>query len=167
MNRQDFDYQLPAELIAQHPAQQRSSSRLLQLGRVSGEISHRQFTDLLELVESNDLLVFNDTRVIPARLFGEKDTGGKIPTRRSGMTAILSVETSEDGFVGRMEMSEGMTDWSHISVVGTSGLRILTTNLFLHGEKVRICIRVLLVSVPATPGHIQTRTRPLLASKLA
>ncbi len=78
MNRQDFDYQLPAELIAQHPAQQRSSSRLLQLGRVSGEISHRQFTDLLELVESNDLLVFNDTRVIPARLFGEKDTGGKV-----------------------------------------------------------------------------------------
>ncbi|MDG1662957.1 MAG: tRNA preQ1(34) S-adenosylmethionine ribosyltransferase-isomerase QueA [Pseudomonadales bacterium] len=78
MNRQDFDYQLPAELIAQHPAQQRSSSRLLQLGRVSGEILHRQFTDLLELVESNDLLVFNDTRVIPARLFGEKDTGGKV-----------------------------------------------------------------------------------------
>ncbi|MCH1488722.1 MAG: tRNA preQ1(34) S-adenosylmethionine ribosyltransferase-isomerase QueA [Pseudomonadales bacterium] len=78
MNRQDFDYQLPAELIAQHPAQQRSSSRLLQLGRASGEISHRQFTDLLELVQSNDLLVFNDTRVIPARLFGEKDTGGKV-----------------------------------------------------------------------------------------
>jgi len=78
MNRQDFDYQLPAELIAQHPAQQRSSSRLLQLGRGSGEISHRQFTDLLELVESDDLLVFNDTRVIPARLFGEKDTGGKV-----------------------------------------------------------------------------------------
>ena len=78
MNRQDFDYQLPAELIAQHPAQQRSSSRLLQLGRANGEIAHRQFTDLLELVESNDLLVFNDTRVIPARLFGEKDTGGKV-----------------------------------------------------------------------------------------
>ena len=78
MNRQDFDYQLPAELIAQHPTQQRSSSRLLQLGRASGEIVHRQFTDLLELVESNDLLVFNDTRVIPARLFGEKDTGGKV-----------------------------------------------------------------------------------------
>jgi len=78
MNRQDFDYQLPAELIAQHPAQQRSSSRLLQLGRANGVIAHRQFTDLLELVESNDLLVFNDTRVIPARLFGEKDTGGKV-----------------------------------------------------------------------------------------
>lgn len=78
MNRQDFDYQLPAELIAQHPAQQRSSSRLLQLGRANGKIAHRQFTDLLELVESDDLLVFNDTRVIPARLFGEKDTGGKV-----------------------------------------------------------------------------------------
>ena len=83
------------------------------------------------------------------------------------MTAVIIVKTSEDGFVGSMEMSEGMTDWSHISVVGTSGLRILTTNLFLHGEKVRICIRVLLVSVPATPGHIQTGTRSLLASKLA
>ena len=83
------------------------------------------------------------------------------------MTAVIIVKTSEDGFVGSMEMSEGMTDWNHVSVVGTSGLRIFTTNLFLHGEKVRIYIRALLVSVPTTPSHVQAGTRPLLASKLA
>ena len=83
------------------------------------------------------------------------------------MTAILSVETSEDGFVGRMEMSEGMTDWSHVSFVATSGLRVLPANFFLHGEKVRIYIRVLLVSVPAPPSHVQAGTRPLLPRKLA
>ena len=88
------------------------------------------------------------------RDFTKKDTGSKITPGRGGMTAILVIKTSEDGFVGSMEMGEGMTDWSHISVIGTSGLRILTTNLFLHGEKVRICIRILLVSVPATPSHI-------------
>jgi hypothetical protein len=83
------------------------------------------------------------------------------------MTAVLFIKTGENRFGGRMEMSEGMPDWGHISVVATSGLQILTTNLFLHGEKVRICIRVLLVSVPAPPSHVQTGTSPLFASKLA
>ena len=83
------------------------------------------------------------------------------------MTAVLFVKTDENGFVGGMEMGEGMTDWGHVSVVATSGLRVLTTNLFLHGEKVRICIRVLFISVPAPPSHVQTGTRSLLASKLA
>jgi len=74
----DFHYDLPEELIAHHPAAQRSGSRLLVLGRNSGRISHRRFVEFPELLRSEDLLVFNDTRVIPARLYGHKATGGKV-----------------------------------------------------------------------------------------
>lgn len=74
----DFDYHLPEHLIAQAPAQQRDRSRLMVLSRTSGAISHHMFSDLENLLNPSDLLVINDTRVIPARLFGRKETGGKI-----------------------------------------------------------------------------------------
>ncbi|MEP4148542.1 MAG: tRNA preQ1(34) S-adenosylmethionine ribosyltransferase-isomerase QueA [Halioglobus sp.] len=78
MKRTDFSYHLPNELIAQHPLPERSGSRLLCLDRSDGAISHRHFTDLPSLLSADDLLVFNNTRVIPARLWGEKETGGKL-----------------------------------------------------------------------------------------
>ena len=78
MKRSDFSYHLPEELIAQYPLAERSDSRLLCLQGEDGAIDHRQFTDLLSLLNSNDLLVFNNTRVIPARLWGQKATGGKL-----------------------------------------------------------------------------------------
>jgi S-adenosylmethionine:tRNA ribosyltransferase-isomerase len=78
MNINDFDYNLPPELIAQYPCSDRCASRLLQLNKATGEIFHRQFTDLVDLLNPNDLLVINDTRVIPARLFGQKASGGKV-----------------------------------------------------------------------------------------
>ncbi|PCK02264.1 MAG: tRNA preQ1(34) S-adenosylmethionine ribosyltransferase-isomerase QueA [Alteromonadaceae bacterium] len=78
MRRQDFHYNLPDELIARQPTEARSGSRLLNLDGPSGAISHRNFPDVLELVKPGDLMVFNNTRVIPARLFGKKATGGKI-----------------------------------------------------------------------------------------
>ena len=78
----EFHFDLPNELIAQHPCEQRSSSRLLHLSRASGNtpdlIQHQQFKDLADILNAGDLLVFNDTRVIPARLFGLKETGGKV-----------------------------------------------------------------------------------------
>ena len=74
----EFDYPLPEDLIAHHPPARRGDSRLLCLDRASGAISHHQFNDLPQLLQAEDLLVFNNTRVIPARLFGSKDTGGKI-----------------------------------------------------------------------------------------
>ncbi|TDY01719.1 tRNA preQ1(34) S-adenosylmethionine ribosyltransferase-isomerase QueA [Thiohalophilus thiocyanatoxydans] len=77
MRCQDFHFDLPEELIAQVPAAQRRDSRLLCLG-VTGEIADRQFVDLPELLQAGDLLVMNDTRVIPARLFGHKASGGQI-----------------------------------------------------------------------------------------
>lgn len=79
MKLNDFYYELPQELIAQEPLPDRQLSRLLVLDRASGEIEHRIFKDILEYLEEGDCLVLNDTRVIPARLLGEKeDTGGKI-----------------------------------------------------------------------------------------
>ncbi len=78
MKRSDFHYDLPDELIARYPLAQRTASRLMCLNGATGDIRHRQFTDLLKLLQPNDLLVFNNTRVIPARLWGQKASGGKI-----------------------------------------------------------------------------------------
>ena len=78
MKKSDFFYDLPPELIAQRPPASRSGSRLLCLDGATAAISDRRFTDLPQLVRAGDLLVFNDTRVIPARLHGTKDSGGRI-----------------------------------------------------------------------------------------
>jgi S-adenosylmethionine:tRNA ribosyltransferase-isomerase len=78
MRLSDFDYELPDELIAQHPAEQRSLSRMLHVDGVSDEIADRQFLDLPSLLRAGDLLVFNNTRVMAARLHGQKATGGKV-----------------------------------------------------------------------------------------
>lgn len=78
MQVKDFSFELPDELIARFPLERRSASRLLCLEGDSGAITHRQFSDILSLLNPGDLLVFNDTRVIPARLFGEKASGGKV-----------------------------------------------------------------------------------------
>ena len=79
MNVKDYDYDLPEELIAQDPLEDRSSSRLMVLDRQTGDVEHRHFTDILEYLHSGDCLVINNTKVIPARLFGVKeDTQAKI-----------------------------------------------------------------------------------------
>lgn len=77
MDLSDFHYELPEELVAQQPATRRGDSRLLHLP-FPGNTLDRQFADLPGLLRAGDLLVFNDTRVIPARLFGEKETGGQV-----------------------------------------------------------------------------------------
>jgi S-adenosylmethionine:tRNA ribosyltransferase-isomerase len=78
MQVSDFHFELPDELIARYPKAQRTASRMLQLNGQTGEVTDRVFTDVLDLVQEGDLLVFNNTRVIPARMFGKKATGGKI-----------------------------------------------------------------------------------------
>ena len=74
----DFSFELPDELIARYPMAERTSSRLLSLHGNSGQLGDQQFTDILDMVNPGDLMVFNNTRVIPARLFGQKETGGKL-----------------------------------------------------------------------------------------
>nr|HID59067.1 tRNA preQ1(34) S-adenosylmethionine ribosyltransferase-isomerase QueA [Desulfobacterales bacterium] len=78
MHLNDFDYKLPPELIAQVPVEERDQARLLLLKRSSGEIEHLCFSDLVDLLDDSFLLVLNDTRVVPARLFGKKETGGRV-----------------------------------------------------------------------------------------
>lgn len=74
----DFDYDLPQELIAQHPMEPRDHSRLLVVDKKTGKIEHKHFYDLVNYLKPGDVLVFNDTRVIPARLHGTKDTGAHV-----------------------------------------------------------------------------------------
>lgn len=78
MQVSDFDFDLPDELIARYPQPERTSSRLLQLDGNSGDIAHKTFKDVLDLVNPGDLMIFNNTRVIPARMFGRKASGGKL-----------------------------------------------------------------------------------------
>ncbi|WP_081828342.1 tRNA preQ1(34) S-adenosylmethionine ribosyltransferase-isomerase QueA [Exiguobacterium aurantiacum] len=79
MNVNDYDFELPEELIAQVPLLDRTSSRLLVLDRDTGDIEHRHFRDVLDYLHAGDALVVNDSRVLPARLFGAKqETGGKV-----------------------------------------------------------------------------------------
>ena len=112
MRRQDFYYDLPDSLIARAPAAERRGSRLLCLDGPTGVLTHRQFPDLLDLVTPGDLMVFNDTRVIPARVFGQKESGGNVEilvervldthrvlahTRASKAPRPTSIVTLQDG----------------------------------------------------------------------
>lgn len=78
MQVKDFYFDLPEELIASFPLEERSASRLLSVDGNSGELTHGSFRDVLDFIQPGDLMVFNDTRVIPARLFGQKESGGKV-----------------------------------------------------------------------------------------
>src|SRR5277367_5607510 len=99
MLRTDFHFDLPQELIAQRPAATRSASRILLLDGVSGERQDLQFRDFPALLSGSDLLVFNDTRVIPARVFAVKDSGGRVEIlleRALGAnTALVHVRASK------------------------------------------------------------------------
>ncbi|MEH6443199.1 MAG: tRNA preQ1(34) S-adenosylmethionine ribosyltransferase-isomerase QueA [Oceanospirillaceae bacterium] len=107
----DFSFDLPDELIASFPLEQRSASRLLCLNGENGELEHRHFSDLTELLQPGDLLVFNNTRVIPARLFGQKASGGKVELlieRVTGeKTALAHVRASRSPKPGAVLHFEG------------------------------------------------------------
>ncbi len=104
---QDFDFELPSELIAQHPAAERTASRLLD-GR-DASVIHRVFSDLPDLLQAGDLLIFNDTKVVKARLFGEKATGGKLELLVERVVAGKEV-------VAHMKVSKKprLGDWVHL-----------------------------------------------------
>lgn len=107
----DFDFDLPENLIAKYPAKQRTASRMLRLNGNSGEVVHGQFTDILDLLEPEDLLIFNNTRVIPARLFGRKASGGKVEVMLervlSDNNALAHIRASKSPKQGTMLEMEG------------------------------------------------------------
>ena len=111
MRKSDFHYSLPHDQIAQYPASSRTASRLLALDGASGARRDLRFTDLPALLRAGDLLVFNDTRVIPARLFGHKDSGGRIEVLveriLDGHRVLAQLRASKPPKPGQKLMLEG------------------------------------------------------------
>lgn len=122
MKRSDFHFDLPQDLIAQQPLEQRSDSRLLHLPREGAALTDRRFRDLPGLLKEGDLLVFNNTRVIPARLFGRKETGGRVEVMlerllndRECLAQLRVSKPVREG--GRILLEDG----SHLEVMGREG----------------------------------------------
>ena len=113
MRRTDFQFDLPDALIARHPAPERSASRLLHLDGATGAVVDRQFRDLPPLLRRGDLLVFNDTRVIPARLHGRKRSGGRIELllerALGGRRALVQLKSSKPSRPGTLIELSGAT----------------------------------------------------------
>lgn len=112
MNKQDFFFDLPEELIAQYPLAQRSDSRLLSYNPDTQTYNHHQFKELADLLKPGDLLVMNDSKVIPARLYGHKPTGGKVELlveRITGeYTCLAHIKTSKALKAGaKIQLEEG------------------------------------------------------------
>lgn len=122
VKKADFDFDLPPELIAQAPLERRSDSRLLVLDVAGGSKSDRRFDELPGLLREGDLLVFNDTRVLPARLYGRKDSGGAVEILIERVTgshearAQLGV-SKKPRPGGRIELADG----SQVTVLGREG----------------------------------------------
>jgi len=129
MRRQDFHFDLPPELIAQEPLPDRTASRLLVLNGEDGSVQHGFFSDILELLDPRDLLVFNNTKVIPARLYGVKQTGGRVEILIERMTvdghALAHVRASKSPKPGGLllitpDENSDVTEYS-LRVVGRQG----------------------------------------------
>ena len=122
MKTQDFDFHLPERLIAQHPTESRSASRLLYLNALTGNISDEQFIDIDNHLSSKDLLIFNDTRVIKARLFGKKATGGStevfIERVISDHEAYALIRSSRSPKIGSLLKLAEVLD---VEVIGRNG----------------------------------------------
>ncbi len=122
MKTSDFRFDLPEELIAQYPSEQRSASRLLALNGNSGALQDLQFTDLLDLLKPEDLLVFNNTKVMPARLLGQKDSGGKVEVLVERVLdherVLAHVRSSKSPGEGRKLLLENQVE---VEVLGRQG----------------------------------------------
>ncbi len=142
MKLSDFDYQLDPAHIAQTPAEPRDSSRLLIHNRASGEVTHRIFSQIGEFLSAGDVLVFNQTRVIPARLYGEKaETGGKVE-----LLLLKQIEPQVwRGMVGGKGVRAGT------QLVFTDDVVTITATVIREGEH---AVRTLKFDEPLTP-HLE------------
>jgi S-adenosylmethionine:tRNA ribosyltransferase-isomerase len=130
----DFEYDLPPELVAQEPVEPRDASRLMVVDRASGTIAHHIFRDLPQFLRPGDLLVHNESRVIPARLFARKPTGGRVeilllrPRSETVWEALVRGRAVRVG--GRLEVLDGPDGTptgagAHVLEEGERGLRVL------------------------------------------
>ena len=145
MKLTDFHFDLPESLIAKYPTEQRTASRLLGLEGNTGKVAHKQFTDIVDIVTANDLLVFNNTRVIPARLLGKKSTGGSVEVLIERMLpnniALAHVRASKSPKAGATLRLEDAID---VEVLGRRDA--LFELKFLHDES--------LLSLLEAHGHM-------------
>ncbi|MCW8444251.1 tRNA preQ1(34) S-adenosylmethionine ribosyltransferase-isomerase QueA [Fluoribacter gormanii] len=118
MNKQDFYFDLPPELIAQYPLANRSDSRLLIYNRQNGEYGHRQFREIADFLNPGDLLVMNDSKVIPARLYGHKTTGGKVEL-------LVERITGEFTFLAHIKASKALRSGSTIQLEQGKEIKVL------------------------------------------
>jgi S-adenosylmethionine:tRNA ribosyltransferase-isomerase len=118
MLRTDFHFELPSELVASRPTAERCASRLLTLDGRTGAYEDRQFRDFPSLVDSRDLLIFNDTRVIPARAFGVKDSGGRVELL---LERVLNVNTA----LAHVRASKGVKDGATVRLAAGVTARML------------------------------------------
>lgn len=144
MKAKDFDFNLPEELIAQYPTSERDSSRLMVLSRATGEISHRSFRDIKEYLRAGDVLIVNDTRVLPVRLLGKKVTGGKaellligkLPTAQAGREVWrCMVKPSKGAIPGTRFFFDGGTE-AVVLESGDGSFRICEFSSTLDLEKI-------------------------------
>lgn len=149
MKTSDFNYHLPSELIAQEPLKKRDSSRLLHLSRESGLVVHYNFGDLPDLVHSGDRLVFNNTKVFPARIFCQKGTGARVellfthkidrltwqalvkPARRLKEGAVVSLE--KDASI-KLQLDRIYDNGSRIFSLQSGNYRSIEELLYKYGE---------------------------------
>ena len=127
MRRSDFHFDLPETLIAQQPLAERTASRLLCCDRVSGELADRQFADIEELLQPNDLLVLNNTKVIKARLFGQKATGGKLEV-------LVERVLNEQEVLAHLRSSKSPKEGAELTLEG----QVSVTMLGREGELFRL-----------------------------
>ena len=145
MQRSDLEFELPPELIAQAPLPERSASRLLVLDPRSRAIAHRRFADIESLLGPDDLLVVNDTRVIPARLHGTKDSGGRVE---------ILVERLLDEFnaLAHVRASKPLRPGRFVALDGTPTLLVMAGERV--GDLFEICFPQPALDVLARYGHV-------------
>lgn len=143
MNKQDFYFDLPPELIAQYPLAHRSDSRLLTYNRQIGEYGHHQFREIADFLKPGDLLVMNDSKVIPARLYGHKTTGGKVEL-------LVERITGEFTFLAHIKTSKVLKSGAFIHLEQNRQLEVLDRQDDLFVCKANTDVLELLYGV----GHI-------------
>ncbi|TDF34873.1 tRNA preQ1(34) S-adenosylmethionine ribosyltransferase-isomerase QueA [Alteromonadaceae bacterium M269] len=133
MKLSDFDFDLPNHLIARYPTEKRTASRLLHLNGKNGQVVHRNFPDIVEQLNEGDLLVFNNTRVIPARLLGQKESGGKVEVLVERMldehNVLAHIRASKAPKAGAKLVLEGKVE------VTVTGRRDALFEVFFEGDK--------------------------------
>lgn len=145
MRKSLFSYNLPVEFIAQQPLSSRSASRLLVFDGQSGELAHQTFTDFPSLLVADDLLVFNDTRVIPARLLGKKDSGGNVEV-------LVARLLDEHRVLAQTRASKSLREGSRLHIEGGLELEVLSRDGELF--EIRFCSDESVMTLLQTYGHV-------------